>query len=659
MPNREYQTQRCPHCGTRISAATSTCGACGKPVTVEAAPELAVPAAPQPEKQEPGAPQKNRRPVSGGLLLGAASAAVLLCLCMAVAAGLGLTTFRRDLRTMFRPNETGGLQDVTRDQDGTVSGTYLYPYSLDFEEVVFSVTLDGQASIALKESPEEALEISMGSIRDASMSWQGSTMDGYGELNAAEQAALEDLMQSDLEYALNEIALDLGCLGDEMIDPGQVASLLFPLQMKFKYLASDRQAAAQSVAVRSDCRYHVANSAAPRLSSVIELNAANPVPVVFGYFPFDNEGALEPSVSLPEGARLACLHLPEQDHQALSWPPGANASTNPARVDEYGACGAMCRGACGPDCIRSNCSMETELRCVEDEQLRYTGMVTQVIRYTCGMHQGCIDHDACYDACNEEYGCSTWSASFCRHGQLQGATATFQGAYCDQRAIEEHGYSSSLLWMRGYGDQPMTETFEYTDTDFESYEDTDLCPVDEKQPAEWPEPDPTQDAAQALPTEGSSTESVEEDSVLIPTAEQAESEEAPPPARADVHPCDLLPGGGENINREENSCFASYPGDVSVKITKYSPELDAGIFCPIEVDTGFAIPVSVVDIGDCALLSRRGVDGEPDVFTYVGWDLRAVIMPYVVIVGTHEVYPGNEGSVYGTMYGIEAQILGQ
>lgn len=657
MPNREYRTQRCPHCGTRISAASSTCSACGKPMDAEAAPEQKVPS-PAPEKQhQPGSPHKKKRSTSRGLILGAAGAAVLLCLCMAMAAGLGLTAFRRDLRTLFRPDETGGLQDVSRDQDGTVSGTYLYPYSLDFQEVVFSVTADGEASIALKGSPEEELSISMGSITNASMSWNGSTMDGYGSLSPAEQAALEELMSSDLEYALNEIALDLGCLEEETVDPGQVASLLFPLQMKFKYMVSDRQAAAQSVAVRSDCRYHVASSAAPRISSVIELNAANPVPVVFGYFPFDNEGALEPAVSLPEGARLACLH---PDSQALSWPPGANASTaSPARMDEYGACGAMCRGACGPDCIRSNCSMETELRCVEDEQLRYTGMVTQVIRYTCGMHQGCIDHDACYDACNEEYGCSTWSASFCRHGQLQGATATFESAYCDQRAIEEHGYSSSLLWMRGYGDQPMTETFEYTDTDFQVYEDTDLCPADEKQPVEWPETDPTQDAAQTAPTEGSPTESAGEESAVVPTAEPTESVEVPPAARADVHPCDLLPAGGENINREDDSCFASYPGDLSVKITKYSAEFDAGIFCPIEVDTGFAIPLSEVDIGDCGFVSRRGVDGEPDVFGYVGWDLRAVIMPYVVNVGTHEIYPGNEGSVYGTMYGIEAQIMGQ
>jgi len=42
---------------------------------------------------------------------------------------------------------------------------------------------------------------------------------------------------------------------------------------------------------------------------------------------------------------------------------------------------------------------------------------------------------------------------------------------------------------------------------------------------------------------------------------------------------------------------------------------------------------------------------------YIGWDLRAVIFPYVVNVGTHEIYPGNGTAVYGTMYGIEEQIL--
>ncbi|MBN1267799.1 MAG: hypothetical protein JXA25_20075 [Anaerolineales bacterium] len=657
MASSGYQTRVCPQCGVNISASSSTCSACGS--TLSAAEQIETPsAAAADSQQEQMAPQSPKPEKPAGSrsvkILAACAVVVVICFCCIVLAGLGATVFRRDVHSLLYPSDIGGLKDVVRAPNGTVTGTYMYPYSLDYQNVQFSVTADGRASIFLEGAAEsERLEVVSGGEQDAEMLWQGSSMDGYGGLDPAEEVILEEIMNGDLEYAVNEIALDLGCLDEETITPDQVAALLFPLQMKFKYLVSDRQAAAQSVAVRSDCRYHAANSGTPEVSSVIELNAANPVPVVFGYFPFDDEGALEPAVSLPDGVQLACLGMPSGKPADLSpLEPGSFASAaDPALMDEYGACGAMCRGACGPDCIESNCTLNRELRCEEDDQGRYTGTVMQILSYTCGMAQGCIDHDACYDSCNEAYGCSTWSATFCRHGQVTGATATYEGGYCDQRAIEEHGYTNSLLWMRGYGIQPMTETFEYTDTDFVVYEDFDLCPVDEKQPVEKPENESEEPAAQETQDDSPAVPPVE------PTQEEPVSNDSD---RADVHPCDLFPPGGENVSRGDTTCFASYEtgsGDLSIQISKYPPNLDVSLFCPIEVDPGFAITLSTLDIGDCATLVRRGVDGTPDTLGYVGWDIYAVIYPYNVRVGTHEVYPGNESNVYDRMYELEGLIL--
>ena len=663
MVSSGYQTQVCPQCGARISASSTTCKACGSTIPDPEPIEQQSPAgaAGQPAQGKSVSQEAKKTSKSSGFpILAVSAAVVVICLCCMVVAGLGATVFRRDVHSLLYPNDTGGLKDVVRAPDGTVTGTYMYPYSRDFQNVQFSVTADGRASIYLEGAPEnERLEVTSGGDQDAELLWQGSSLDGYGALTPAEEDALYQAVTGDLEYAVNEIALDLGCLDEETITPDQVAALLFPLQMRFKYLVSDRQAAAQSVAARSDCRYHAANIGAPEVSSVIELTAANPVPVVFGYFPFDDEGAQEPAVSLPDGVQLACLGRPSGNPADLSpLEPGPFASAaDPALMDEYGACGAMCRGACGPDCIESNCTLNMELRCEEDDQGRYTGTVMQILGYTCGMHQGCIDHDACYDSCNEAYGCSTWSATFCRHGQISGVTATYEGGYCDQRAIEEHGYTNSLLWMRGYGTQPLTETFEYTDTDFVVYEDFDLCPVDEKQEVEKPESEPEEPEAQVT----QETQETQEDSPAILPAEPTQEEPVSSDSdRADVHPCDLFPPGGENVSRRDTTCFASYEtgsGDLSIQISKYPPNLDSDIFCPLELDPAFSITLSTLNIGDCAVLARRGVDGEPDIYGYVGWDIYAVIYPYNVRVGTHEVYPGNESNVYDRMYELEDLIL--
>jgi hypothetical protein len=108
-------------------------------------------------------------------------------------------------------------------------------------------------------------------------------------------------------------------------------------------------------------------------------------------------------------------------------------------------------------------------------------MEVQYLIYDCGMHQGCIDHDNCYDQCNLEYGCGTWSAAVCRHAWTIDAllAVTQPNWWCDQKAIAEHGPIYPPLWMEGYGPQPMRETFEYQDMDYGKQKSLERCPLEE------------------------------------------------------------------------------------------------------------------------------------------------------------------------------------
>lgn len=378
-----------------------------------------------------------------------------------------------------QPAGSVGLSIDAPAADGSVSGAYRDPRAPDSQPVQFIVTTDGVAGFWLEGAPaSEALTVIVANDGTASMTWAGTTLDGMGALTVKEQAAMMDYFQhSDLLRGLSFIPLDIACQGDDAIDDRQVAALLFPLQMHFKYLIADRQETASYMMERSRCNYAHREETESAPSSAIQMSPAMPVPVVPGYFPLDEAGAIEPLPAAEGGSEAPSLGPFE--------PLG----------NEYGPCQAMCRGACGPDCEPNNCTSTAEMRCEKDENGKNTGRLNRILTYECGVHQGCIDHDACYDKCNRTYGCDTWAAAFCRHAQWQGTTLVYETGYCDQRAIEEYGVATAGAWSQGYGPQPMRAVYEYTDPNFRGVPHPEKCPVGKSE-----EGDTKPAAGTAIPT---------------------------------------------------------------------------------------------------------------------------------------------------------------
>lgn len=376
-----------------------------------------------------------------------------------------------------------------RAEDGSVSGSYAHGNSGDM--VSFIVTKEGFATFQLDGgSDSETLTVDLSDEQTASMVWNGTTIDGFGGLNQAQQSAFNDLVSSSISDGLKMIPLDIACLGEDEIDPKQVAALLVPLQMRFKYLITDRDAESQKLLDLSQCGYGENREDEP--GSLILVSRAAPVPVVFGYFPFDAEGAVEAQTTSEDGLKTACLAA-SPSLSASELGSSSLQDSNPdnmaaLRTNETGPCGALCRGACGADCEPNNCKESEDLRCEVNEEGLNTGMVIRYQIYDCGLHQGCIDHDNCYDRCNQAYGCDTWLAASCMHdwspiGEFADKNTTW---YCDQQAVSEHGAINPPLWTQGLGPQPIRETFEYLDEDYEKRWNPEKCPTEDKKDSSPP-----------------------------------------------------------------------------------------------------------------------------------------------------------------------------
>ncbi|MBN1314705.1 MAG: hypothetical protein JXA42_04535 [Anaerolineales bacterium] len=374
-----------------------------------------------------------------------------------------------------------------RAKDGSVSGSYSSSDDSGDLEVYFSVTADGLATYHLKDAPEsETLIVDLSDEQTARLDWKGTTLDGLGRLTEGEQSALEDLMRGDLAYGLEMIPLDIACQSDENIDPKQVAALLVPLQMRFKYLITERWAESQALVALSQCAY--GGDGQGERATFIMLSQASPVPVVLSYFPFDVDGAVESPETASAGSKTACLAASPSmtaDEPISFNLLGSRTETASGSGDSaMGPCSARCRGACGADCEPNNCKESKELRCVKHDDGRNTGMMVQYLIYDCGLHQGCIDHDNCYDQCNAQLGCNTWSAAVCRHAWTIDTVLAIAHPdwWCDEKAIAEHGPIYPVLWMEGYGPQPMRETFEYLDEEYEPIYSSDCSDLEGFEP---------------------------------------------------------------------------------------------------------------------------------------------------------------------------------
>jgi len=404
---------------------------------------------------------------------------VVACLCILVIGVGGYLIFGDQIQDWLPGGNQTGLKMFSSASDGNVSGEYQYYNTAGGHLLYFTVSKEGKASFNLDgDSSPGVLTVDLLNEGEAMLVWDGITLDGVGPLTLAEQDAFDNLMASDLMHGLKYIPLDAGCQGEDKISPLQVATLLVPLQMRFKYQITDRQAEAQHIGSFSKCSYGQVEADNSGGSSVIQLSPSSPVPVVIGYFPFDEDGAVEYAGT---GTKTACT-----DYYPLSGVVYRLPLENgPDEVTPIGPCGALCRGACGADCDLDNCSLTIEGRCQKDEGGKNTGFTYRARIYDCGLHQGCINHDDCYDICNISNGCNTWAAAICRHS-VSPVLPTFGAGLCDQTAIAEYG-PLPAIWMYGFGYMPERKTYIYVDESWgdEGYRyNLDACPLDAPDPSE-------------------------------------------------------------------------------------------------------------------------------------------------------------------------------
>jgi hypothetical protein len=122
-------------------------------------------------------------------------------------------------------------------------------------------------------------------------------------------------------------------------------------------------------------------------------------------------------------------HPPPKPPTPCNTHPDAPFQENP-----HIASGALCRGTCGVDCA-SNCVKEPDMvRCT----LLPSGMEHQICLYrgvqNCGTHEGCRNHDHCYDWCAEHGYPDIWDT--CHR-------------WCDMGCVCEHDVISCIGWALG------------------------------------------------------------------------------------------------------------------------------------------------------------------------------------------------------------------
>jgi hypothetical protein len=372
-----------------------------------------------------------------------------------------------------------------RAADGSVSGSFNYDKDKGRDQVNFTVSADGLAGFWLEDEPEEnLLTVDYRTPDNPRIFWSGQTLDGMGPLSAEESTGFSELAMSDMVFGLAMIPLDIACQPEGMVDPLQAAALLYPLQLRFKYQIGERVASANMYSILSVCNYGEENDELNLNPSLIMMSPSSPVPVVFGYFPFDAEGAIEKTAGARSGYKMAALD-PKwlgDDPYGLRQPSLASFGTDPIR-DEWGPCEAKCRGACGSDCTMTNCKLRVDDRCEKNVDGKNDGFRSLYFVYACGIHPACIEHDACYDACNRYYGCETFGATVCMH-TTTGVTMPIEalsGSYlsCDSQVLATEGPQKAKDWMRGYGPFTATQVFEYSDPQNRYEYDPVSCPLDE------------------------------------------------------------------------------------------------------------------------------------------------------------------------------------
>ena len=178
--------------------------------------------------------------------------------------------------------------------------------------------------------------------------------------------------------------------------------------------------------------------AAVVLSMVLVIPAHAETPFLNGWKFSENNMPVEP---VSGQADIGTIHL-----SPVVVPTQPYSTDNPTNRDLYlGECpigtdeapqlrdtelssGALCRGACGIDCPYERCMKRDDVEIpYKDGTCVYTNVVS------CPSHQGCRDHDACYDICTEQLGDNSLLFGTC-HG------------VCNQRCYDKWGHTNCYLW---------------------------------------------------------------------------------------------------------------------------------------------------------------------------------------------------------------------
>ncbi len=344
-----------------------------------------------------------------------------------------------------------GTLVLRQDGSGGVSGVFLTP---DGVSVGFISVTDGRglARARFDLSAFDAIELGVtvtavvpgepGGLQVAGISWSDEMgvhlITGDGALNESDLQALGRLAAGPVSKALAQVPMEVGCLPADSVDPLVVQALLTPWQFMAKYVYPDRVSRAISAASKASCIYPaLQDSTWTSGSTAIRFSREAPVPHVYGLLPLDAAASAE-------------LDL---------------VAVMPAPGNEYGPCGATCRGACGADCNEISCVVTaTGYACLKDENTLFNnGMRQETQEISCGTAQGCRDHDDCYDLCNGQLGCGSWPAASCRRD-------------CDIEACWLHGYETCTHWAQGAGPQDSDLlTYIYPEPGSPPYEDQVNC----------------------------------------------------------------------------------------------------------------------------------------------------------------------------------------
>jgi len=314
-----------------------------------------------------------------------------------------------------------------------------YTSKTDGKPVAFTVTpsvSDGSVTATISKG-SDILTVRTDTTQ-ASINWKGVTLDGYGSLSVNEKQAIQNLAASGLAEALAMIPLNASC-GTVDLDLASAQALLLPWQLILKYTSCNPPLDARTMADRSVCDYFSGKDAA-KAPKIILLSENDPIPHVFGSWPLDEIGAFSnDAAACPASASaLEIEHRRTKDQDistsylsALGILPEA-LTPSPLVQSQKSPCGSKCRDACGADCEPWNCVRTLLYECASDGIT-----LVEWEKQDCGVHTGCINHDTCYDDCDNYYHCAKdwgtqgWSNSAC-HRKCDGKCLA---EYCKKCAV--------------------------------------------------------------------------------------------------------------------------------------------------------------------------------------------------------------------------------